>query len=108
MPFLGPLPRLIRATYLTAANRRATLGPGTERVPGNGYTVAGHVPVVESGVDDHQRSARFHLSAGLWLTCRAARVGPDTAVTSEESTPAERLGLFTRASALSTRESELL
>jgi DNA-binding CsgD family transcriptional regulator len=45
---------------------------------------------------------------GLWLTLRAARIGTDIAVTIEESTPAERLDLFTRASALSRRESELL
>jgi len=59
-------------------------------------------------VDDHQPSARVHLAAGLWLTLRAARIGTDIAVTIEESTPAERLDLFTRATALSTRESELL
>ena len=52
-------------------------------------------------MDDHQPSARVHLSAGLWLTSRAARIGTGIAVTIEESAPAERLGLFTRAGALS-------
>jgi len=81
---------------------------GRAPVPASAYNVAAQLLAVESGVDDHQPSARVHLSAGLWLTLRAARIGTDIAVTIEESTPAERLGLFTRASALSTRESELL
>ncbi len=81
---------------------------GRAPVPANAYNVAAQLLAVESGVDDHQPSARVHLSAGLWLTLRAARIGADIAVTIEESTPAERLDLFARAYALSTRESELL
>jgi DNA-binding CsgD family transcriptional regulator len=81
---------------------------GRAPVPASAYNVAAQLLAVESGGDDHQPSARVHLSAGLWLTLRAARIGADIAVTIEESTPAERLDLFTRASALSTRESELL
>jgi DNA-binding CsgD family transcriptional regulator len=83
-------------------------GQGRAPVPASAYNVAAQLLAVESGVDDHQPSARVHLSAGLWLTLRAARIGTDIAVTIEESTPAERLGLFTRASALSAREAELL
>lgn len=83
-------------------------GQGRAPVPASAYNVAAQLLAVESGVDDHQPSARVHLSAGLWLTLRAARIGTDIAVTVEESTPAERLGLFTRASALSAREAELL
>ena len=81
---------------------------GRAPVPASAYNVAAQLLAVESGVDDHQPSARVHLSGGLWLTLRAARIGPDIAVTIEESTPAERLDLFTRASALSAREAELL
>jgi len=81
---------------------------GSAPVPASAYNVAAQLLAVESGVDVHQPSARVHISAGLWLTLRAARIGTDIAVTIEESTPAERLDLFTRASALSTRESELL
>jgi DNA-binding CsgD family transcriptional regulator len=81
---------------------------GRAPVPASAYNVAAQLLAVESGVDDHQPSARVHLSAGLWLTLRAARIGAEIAVTIEESTPAERLDLFTRASALSRRESELL
>jgi DNA-binding CsgD family transcriptional regulator len=81
---------------------------GRTPVPASAYNVAAQLLAVESGVDDHQPRARVHLSAGLWLTLRAAHIGADIAVTIEESTHAERLDLFTRACALSTRESELL
>lgn len=81
---------------------------GRAPVPASAYNVAAQLLAVESKVDDHQPSARVHLSAGLWLTLRAARIGADIAVTIEESTPGERLDLFARASALSARESELL
>jgi DNA-binding CsgD family transcriptional regulator len=81
---------------------------GRAPVPASAYNVVAQLLAVESGVDDHQPSARVHLAAGLWLTLRAARIGADIAVTIEESTPAERLDLFARASALSARESELL
>lgn len=81
---------------------------GRAPIPACAYNVAAQLLAVESGVDDHQPSARVHLSAGLWLTLRAARIGADIAVTVEESTPVERLDLFARVSALSARESELL
>lgn len=81
---------------------------GRAPVPACAYNVAAQLLAVESGVDDHEASARVHLAAGLWLTLRAARLGADIAVTIEESAPAERLDLFARASALSARESELL
>ena len=81
---------------------------GRAPVPASAYNVAAQLLAVESGVDDRHPSTRVHFSAGLWLTLRAARIGTDIAVTIEESTPAERLDLFSRACALSTRESELL
>ena len=81
---------------------------GRPPVPASAYNVAAQLLAVESEVDDHQPSARVHLAAGLWLTLRAARISSNIAVTIEESTPAERLDLFARASALSGRESELL
>ena len=45
---------------------------------------------------------------GVWVTLRAARIGQDIAVTIEESTPAARASLFTRAFGLSSRGTELL
>ena len=59
-------------------------------------------------MDDHPPSARVHLSDGLWLTLRAARLGEDIAVTIEECSPGERLDLYARAIGLTGRESELL
>jgi hypothetical protein len=60
-------------------------------------------------------SARVHLSEGLWVTLRAARIGDtgpvrerDIAVTIEETSPPERVALFARAFGLSARENELL
>ncbi len=81
---------------------------GRAPVPASAYNVAAQLLAIESGVDDHPPSTRVHLAAGLWLTLRAARLGPDIAVTIEESTPTQRLDLFARAHALSARETELL
>lgn len=57
----------------------------------------------------------MHLSGGLWLTLRAARIADDRptrrqniAVTIEETSPADRAAVFARAFALSPRETELL
>jgi DNA-binding CsgD family transcriptional regulator len=69
----------------------------------------------EAGVDHNPPSARVHLSGGLWVTLSAARIGGagpaqdrDIAVTIEETSPPERVALFTRAFGLSAREGELL
>jgi DNA-binding NarL/FixJ family response regulator len=84
-------------------------------IPAGAYNVAAQLLSVEAGVDDHPPTARVHLSAGMWLTLRAARIGAaspiaeqDIAVAIEAASPAERMALFGRACALSTRELELL
>ena len=84
-------------------------------IPASAYNVAGQLLAVEADVDGHPATARVHLSDGLWVTLRAARIGrlepvnaQDIAVTIEESSPAERLDLFARVFGLSTRETELL
>ena len=84
-------------------------------VPAGAYNVGAQLLAVESGVDPHPPMTRVHLAGGLWLTLRAARLEEmvpsadrDIAVTIEESTPAERVGLFTRAAGLSEREAELV
>jgi len=107
---LSPELEVVGQTPQTHEYLQTLIPPEQGRAPGpaGAYNVAAQLLAVESGVDDHQPSARVHLSVGLWLTLRAARIGTDIAVTIEESTPAERLDLFTRASALSRRESELL
>lgn len=57
----------------------------------------------------------MHLSDGLWVTLRAARIGDagpvperDIAVTIEETSPPDRVALFARAFGLGARENELL
>jgi len=84
-------------------------------IPAAAYNVGAQLLAGEAGVDQHPPWARVHLSDGVWLTLRAARLGvperagdPDIAVTIEKSSPTERLGLFSRACALSAREAELL
>ncbi|WP_017589865.1 helix-turn-helix transcriptional regulator [Nocardiopsis ganjiahuensis] len=88
---------------------------GRAPIPATAYNVAAQLLAFEGGIDSHPPSVRVHLSDGLWLTLRAARIGSarppamcDIAVTIEESSPGERVGVFSRASGLSAREAELL
>jgi DNA-binding NarL/FixJ family response regulator len=96
---------------------RLLIPPDKERqpIPAAAYNVGAQLLATEAGVDQHPPWARVHLSSGVWLTLRAARLGvperavnPDIAVTIEKSSPTERLDLFSRACALSAREAELL
>jgi DNA-binding CsgD family transcriptional regulator len=79
-------------------------------IPASAYNVAAQLLANEEGVDDNPPWARVHLVDGRWLSLRAGRLGStgQIAVTIEESSPAERLGVFSRAFALSDRESELM
>ncbi|MBW3557707.1 MAG: helix-turn-helix transcriptional regulator [Actinobacteria bacterium] len=84
-------------------------------IPAGAYNVGAQLLAVEAGVDTHPPTARVHLSGGLWLTLRAARIGgtepsqdQDIAVTIERTDPRDRLDLFTRSSGLTVREAELL
>lgn len=120
----GPIVLVLSAEFEVKAQTpetekylRILVPPDTDRrpIPAGAYNVAAQLVAVESGIDDHPPSARVHLSGGLWLTMRAARIGgsrpaneQDVAVTIEPTSPAERTTLFTRASGLSTRESELV
>ncbi|MDQ6720486.1 MAG: helix-turn-helix transcriptional regulator [Candidatus Dormibacteraeota bacterium] len=96
---------------------RLLIPPDQERqpIPAAAYNLGAQLLAVEAGVDEHPPWARVHLSDGVWLTLRAARLGvperagnADIAVTIEKSSPTERLDLFSRACALSAREGELL
>jgi DNA-binding CsgD family transcriptional regulator len=84
-------------------------------VPAGVFNVGAQLLAVEAGVDAHPPTARVHLAGGLWLTLRAARLEEalppsrrDIAVTIEESTPTERISVFTRSSGFSDRETELV
>ncbi len=124
VPRVGPVvlvlsPDLdVRAqTHETDEYLRLLVPPDSDRqpIPASAYNVAAQLLAVETGADDHPPTARVHLAAGVWLTLRAARIGTgspaserDIAVTIEAATPAERMALFARASALSMRETQLL
>jgi DNA-binding CsgD family transcriptional regulator len=84
-------------------------------IPASAYNVGAQLLAVEAGVDRNPPSARVHLSEGLWVSLRAARIGQaescgqsNIAVTIEETSPTERVSLFGRAFGLSARETELL
>ncbi len=90
-------------------------GEGRQPVPAAAYNVAAQLLAVEDGIDSSPPTARVHVSDGLWMTVRAARLdGPgsareqDIAVTFEESSAAERVDLFCRAHGLTPRERELI
>ncbi len=96
---------------------RVLVPPEADRrpIPAAAYNVAAQLLAVESGVDDHPPYARVHLTGGVWLTLRAARIGDatptdeqDIAVTIESASPAERMALFVRACGLSPREAALV
>ncbi len=102
-------------TPQTEAYLRLLVPPEADRrpIPAGAYNVAAQLLAVEAGIDDHAPSSRVHLADGVWLTLRAARLGQasladDIAVTIERTSPGERLDVFSRASALTTREAELL
>jgi DNA-binding CsgD family transcriptional regulator len=101
----------------TSAYLRVLVPPGADQrpIPAGAYNVGAQLLAVEAGVDAHPPTARVHLSAGVWLTLRAARIGTsgplteqDIAVTIDIASATERTSLFGRACGLSVREQELL
>jgi DNA-binding CsgD family transcriptional regulator len=114
---LSPELEVQAQTAATDEFLRLLVPPDQERqpIPAAAYNVGAQLLATEAGVDQHPPWARMHLSGGVWLTLRAARLGiperagsPEIAVTIEKSSPTERLDLFARAYALSARETELL
>ncbi len=114
---LSPDLEVLRQTRQTEEYLRVLLPPaqGVAPVPASAYNVAAQLLAVEQGVDTNLPSARVHLSDGVWLTLRAARIGDanapaerDIAITIEETSPLDRVALFAGAFGLSPRESELL
>ncbi|MDJ0345360.1 helix-turn-helix transcriptional regulator [Streptomyces sp. H10-C2] len=114
---LSPDLRVLGQTLETHAYLSLLVPPehGRPPVPASAYNVAAQLLAVEARVDANPPRSRVHLADGLWLTLRAARIGDaapldrrDIAVTIEETSPTERLAVFTRAFALSPREGDLL
>ena len=104
-------------TTETLAYLRLLVPPDAGRlpIPAAAYNVAAQLLATESGVDSNPPSARVHLAGSRWMTVRAARIdGPappherDIAVTIEQTAPADRADLFSRACGLSDRQRELL
>lgn len=88
---------------------------GQTSIPASVYNVAAQLLAVEHDVDRGRPAARVHLADGFWVTLRAARLSQPAssaaggiAVTIEETSPVDRLEVFSRSSALSAREAELL
>jgi DNA-binding CsgD family transcriptional regulator len=115
--FLSPELEVRGLTAETDVYLRALLPPEVDRqpVPAGAYNVAAALLAVEAGVHQHPPIARVHLSGGIWLTFRAARVEAghraaeqDIAVTIELTSPAERRSLYARCHGLSARETQLL
>ncbi len=117
MLVLSPELQVRAQTPETEEYLKILVPPDVDRrpIPAGAYNVAAQLLAVEAGVDNHPPSCRVHLSGGVWLTLRAARIDtttpadqPDIAVTIESTPPAARMGLFALASGLSEREAELL
>ncbi|MGB9377238.1 MAG: helix-turn-helix transcriptional regulator [Mycobacteriales bacterium] len=120
-PHAGPVVLLLSGELQVRAQTpdtedylRMIVPPPQDRapIPASAYNVAAQLLATEAGIDSHPAATRLHLSDGLWITLRAARIGnaddADIAVTIEETTPAQRVPVFARAFALTTRETELL
>ncbi|HEX7188945.1 MAG TPA: helix-turn-helix transcriptional regulator [Actinomycetes bacterium] len=123
-PPVGPVVLLLSCTLDVLAQTpdteeylRVILPPadGNAPIPASAYNVAAQLLAVDAGVDLNVPSSRLHLSGGLWVTMRAARIGDrtpledrDIAVTIEDTSPADRVAVFTRAFGFTAREGELL
>lgn len=113
---LSPELEVRSQTPETTGYLRVLVPPAEDRrpIPAVAYNVAAQLLAVEEGVDGNGPSARVHVSDGLWMTARAARLdGPgssrerDIVVTLEESSGAERADVLSRACGLTAREREL-
>lgn len=105
---LSPALEVLGQTPQTVEYLRILFPPagGHAPIPASAYNVAAQLLAIEADVDQSPPSARVHLSDGLWVTLRAARIGDtrpaegrNIAVTIEETSPPERVALFARSSA---------
>ncbi len=114
---LGPTLEVRAQTPQTRAYLATLLPPDQDRppIPAIAYNAGAQLLANEAGVDGHPPSTRVHLAHGQWLTLRAARIGDtgsledrDIAVTIEDTTPTDRLSVFTAAFGMTARETEVL
>ncbi len=114
---LSPELEVRAQTPETSEYLRVLVPPGADQrpIPAGAYNVGAQLLAVEAEIDAHPPTARVHLSSGVWLTLRAARIGTSGPVTEQDiavaidiASAAERTSLFGRACGLSAREFELL
>jgi len=114
---LSPDLRVRSQTPQTQEYLRTLVPPpdGRAPIPAVAYNVAAQLLAVEDGIDANPAAARVHVTDGVWMTARAARLdGPaavreqDIVVTLEQSSAVERVDLFCRAFGLTPRERELI
>ncbi|WP_243754274.1 helix-turn-helix transcriptional regulator [Labedaea rhizosphaerae] len=102
---------VVGQTAATAAYLRTLVPPpeGAAPIPASAYNVAAQLLANEAGVDRHPPMGRVHLADGVWLAVRAGRIDQDTiAVSIEQASPGERVGIFARAFGFTARETDLL
>ena len=115
---LSPSLEVRAQTPTTQRYLRVLVPPDSEDqapIPASAYNVAAQLLATEAGVDGNPPVARVHLANGVWLTLRASRLDAtapaseqDIAVSIEMASPHDRVSVFARAFALSSRERELL
>jgi DNA-binding CsgD family transcriptional regulator len=114
---LSSVLEILRETPASDQYLRLLVPPEHDRppIPSTAYNAGAQLLAVEAGIDANDPSARMHLTRGLWVTVRAARIGTsgapggqDIAVTIETTSPTERLAVFARAFGLTRRETDLL
>ncbi|MEV0030343.1 helix-turn-helix transcriptional regulator [Nocardia sp. NPDC050793] len=108
---LGPDLRM-RGQTPAAAATLLRLNPPQEAmppIPNSVYNAGAALLAAEHGIPVGPPWSRVHLGGARWLTVRADRLGTqDIAVSLAPSGWAERLDLFGRAHAFSTRETQVL
>lgn len=103
-------------TQQTREYLRLLVPPDSDQdpIPAGAYNVGAQLLAREMAVDAQPPLARVHVADGMWLTLGAARMDAkaedqsDIAVSIEITSAADRLGVFSRAYALTERENELL
>ncbi|ORV61229.1 hypothetical protein AWC06_12720 [Mycobacterium fragae] len=88
---------------------------GDSPVPAAALNVAAQLLAAEEGTDTSPATSRVHAGGAAWLALTAARLQagspgmpPSVAVTIDPITVAERLDVFSRATGLTTRETDVL
>jgi DNA-binding NarL/FixJ family response regulator len=89
--------------------------PGDSPIPAAALNVAAQLLAAEEGVDTSAATSRMHAGGGAWVALTAARVKASTqgmpasiAVTVDPISLADRVDIFSRATGLTVRETDVL